>query len=129
MTNRHRKRPESTGEPATLIEHSLEEVTEQQTISDVVDVAALQRRLPAGWGASVELVQSESESLLEAIRIERSVEDPQLLFVPAEMSTPSGCIEFYEQWQFDGKRTHLLTAESLSEAVRAAINWTHQRTN
>lgn len=128
MTHRNRRRLEPAGEPAAVVERPLEGVTEQETVSDVVDVAAFSSRLPPGWGASVEVVQSGADPLAEAIVIERSVEDPQLLLVPAEMSTPSGRVEFYEQWRFDGGRKHLLTTESLSEAVRAAMNWVHQRT-
>jgi len=127
MTNEPRTRFGAAGRPADVVERPLEGVTERETVGDVVDAAAFTRRLPTGWGVTVDVVQFAGDPLAEALVVERSVEDPRLTLVPAEMSAPTGRVEFYEQWGVDDGRNRVLTADSLSEAVRVAINWVHQQ--
>lgn len=105
----------------------LDDVSEVETIGDVVDVAELSRRLPGGWSVGVEVIPFGDEPLTEALLFRRNLDDPRLLLKPVEMVEPHGRIECYERRRLAGGREQILSTDSLEEAVRAATNWVHQR--
>lgn len=127
MTHRSRRRFDSTDGRGDVADPKLGDITETETISDVVDVDEFTRRLPAGWGVTADVVPFGDEPLTEALLLRRSPEDPKLLLKPAEMANPSGRVEFYER-EAGGDRERVLATDSLGDAVRAATNWVHQRT-
>lgn len=127
MTRPHGGRFERRETGAGDADGGLASVSETETIGDVVDVREFSRRLPGGWGAVAEVAPFEGEPLTEGLLLTRSPEDPRLLLKPAELSAPTGPIEFYERGS-GGRDERILTTDSLREALRAATNWAHQRT-
>lgn len=105
----------------------LDSVTKLETITDLVDIDDLADRLPGGWTVAPNMVQFKGEDLEETLLVRRGADDPLLVLKPTEMTDPSGEIEFYERRHATSARTLQLTAESLDEALRAAVNWVHQR--
>ena len=105
----------------------LDEVSEVETIGDVVDVAEFSRRLPDGWSVRVEVIPFGDHPLTEALQVRRNTDDPRLLLKPVEMTEPQGEIECYERRRLAGGRERILSTDSLEAAVRAATNWVHQR--
>lgn len=128
MTDRPDGRLEAAGEQEPRTDVRLEDVTEVETVSDVVDVAALSRRLPGDWEVAVDVVPFGREPLAEVLVITRRATDVELLLKPVELSDPSGRVEYYERGQGGGEGTQILTTDSLEEAVRVATNRTHQLT-
>lgn len=127
MTERDGNPFETEGARTSDGDSGLATVPETETIGDVVDVRAFSRRLPGGWGVVAEVVPFDGEPLTEVLLLRRSPEDPRLLLKPAELSDPQGSVEFHER-RVSGSTELLLTTDSLREALRAAINWAHQRT-
>ena len=124
---RHGGRFETDEGEASGGDPGLAAVPETETIGDVVDVRAFARRLPGGWSVVAEVVPFDDEPLTEALLLRRSPEDPRLLLKPAALSDPKGPVEFHER-RAEGSTELVLTADSLREALRTAINWAHQRT-
>lgn len=120
-------------EPVELVDEQaygdadLDSVTKLETITDVVDLDDLAGRLPGGWSVSPDMVQFEDGDLEETLLVRRGADDPQLVLKPTEMTDPTGEIEFYERRHVTAARTRRLIAESLDEALMAAVNWVHQR--
>ncbi|TKR25316.1 hypothetical protein [Natronomonas salsuginis] len=120
------KRSES--EPATDPSDggTLEEIRRVETIADRVDVQSIRRELPDEWDVRPDLVQFGSEPLSETIRFRRTLADPQLVLKPIDDSQPGRDIVFYERDGLRAARERTMTVDSLSEAVRVAVNRVHQ---
>lgn len=106
---------------------ALDAVSEEETIGDVVDVAAFARRLPSGWNAVAEVVQFRDEPLAEALIVRRNLDDPRLLLKPVELTEPRGSVECFERRRIAGGRERIMSTDSIEAAVRAATNWAHQQ--
>lgn len=119
---------ESGGDaPLGAPDGGLDAVSEVETIGDVVDPAAFSRRLPDGWSVGIEVIPFDDEPLVEALLVERNLDDPRLLLKPVEMLDPRGQIECYERRRLAGGREQITSTDSLAEAVRVATNWVHQQ--
>ncbi|MDR9429573.1 MAG: hypothetical protein RI568_02570 [Natronomonas sp.] len=120
------KRSES--EPATDPSDggTLEEIRRVETIADRVDVQSIRRELPDEWDVRPDLVQFGSEPLSETIRFRRTLADPQLVLKPIDDSQPGRDIVFYERDGPRAARERTIIVDSLSEAVRVAVNRVHQ---
>lgn len=105
---------------------TLEGVRNVETIADLVDVSSIRRDLPDEWDVRPDLVQFGPEPLSETIRFRRTLADPQLVLKPIDDSDPSGDTAFYERAGPRAARERTMTVDSLSEAVRVAVNRVHQ---
>lgn len=115
------------GGTVEYIDADLDAVTKLETITDLVDADALEERLPGGWTVTANMVQFGDEDLEDTLLFRRGADDPQLVVKPADMTEPAGEIEFYERPHATASRELSVTAESLESALRAAINWVHQK--
>lgn len=106
---------------------ALEDVSETETVGDLVDLDSLARELPPGWGVVADVAPFDDEPLVEVLRLRRGPGDPALVLKPVEATTPDGPVACYER-RPDGRRSRIATPDSLAAAVRAATNWAHQRT-
>jgi hypothetical protein len=118
----------SESEPATDPSDggTLEGIRRVETIADRVDFPSIRGELPDEWDVRPDLVQFGSEPLSETIRFRRTLADPQLVLKPVDDSDPSRDIAFYERAGPRSARERTMTVDSLSEAVRVAINRVHQ---
>lgn len=106
---------------------SLDEVPDVATLGDVVPVETLRAELPGGWTARLTLVQFGPEPLEEALVFSRPRGDRRLLLKPVTLTEPSGAVEWYVGRHPTTGREHVRTVDTLSDALRAAVNWTHQQ--
>lgn len=106
---------------------SLDDVPDVSTIGDHVSLEDLRGELPGGWTLRFTLVQFGSDSLEEALVFDRSQDEPTLFLKPATLSEPTTAIEWYVDEHPTVGRKHVRTVDTLREALRAAVNWTHQR--
>lgn len=106
---------------------ALDDVSETETVGDLVDLDSLARGLPPGWGVVADVAPFDDEPLVEVLRLRRSPADPELLLKPVDTTSPDGPIVCYER-RPDGRRNRIATPDTLESAVRAATNWAHQRT-
>ena len=125
MPYRSRRGLDRTDEDAGAT--TLADVPETETVGDLVDLDALARELPPGWGVVANVAKFGDEPLVEVLRFRRSPADPELLLKPVETTAPDGPVECYERRPGRG-RTRIATPDSLQAAIRAATNWAHQRT-
>jgi hypothetical protein len=105
---------------------TLERIRRVETIADRVDFQSIRRELPDEWDVRPDLVQFGSEPLSETIRFRRTLADPQLALKPIDDSEPGRDIVFYERAGPRAARERTMTVDSLSEAVRVAVNRVHQ---
>lgn len=125
MPDRPRRERDPADEGSGAI--ALDDVSETETVGDLVDLDSLARGLPPGWGVVADVAPFDDEPLVEVLRVRRSPDDPELLLKPVDTTSPDGSVACYER-RSDGRRSRLATPDSLEAAVRAATNWAHQRT-
>lgn len=125
MPDRSRRRvePADDGDGAP----ALADVSETETVGDLVDPDSLARDLPPGWRVVADVAPFDDEPLVEVLRLRRGPADPELLLKPVEALAPDGRIACYER-RPGGRRHRIGTPDSLEAAVRAATNWARQRT-
>lgn len=104
----------------------LVEIRRAETVADRTDFDAIRRELPTGWDVLPDLVQFDSEPLAETVRFRRGRSGPQIVLKPARSETPTRDIECYERDGQRAARRLTMTVESLSEALRVALNRVHQ---
>lgn len=124
MLDRPRRGPDPVDEGGRA--DTLADVPETETVGDLVDLDSLARDLPPGWGVVADVAPFDDEPLVEVLRFRRGPADPELLLKPVETTSPGGPVACYER-RPDGRRDRIATTDSLEAAVRAATNWTHQR--
>lgn len=105
----------------------LDDVTEVETVGDLVDLDSLGRRLPGGWRVTADVLQFGEGGLCEGLVFRRSADDPSLTLRPARLDAPDGEVVLYERRTPRAERQPTGSADSLEEALRAAVNWTHAR--
>ena len=67
-----------------------------------------------------------TETIAETLRFRRTLVDPQLVLQPTDSSDPGGEIQFYEQSGARSSLRRTMTVDSLTEALRVAVNRIHQ---
>lgn len=97
-----------------------------ETMVDRVNVDRIAAELPGGWTAKPDLVQSDSDPLVETLLFRRSLSEPQLVLRPADPAQPGKNIEFYERSSPRTTSKRTMTVDRLPEAIRAAVNRIHQ---
>lgn len=102
------------------------EVRRAETIADRTDFETIRRELPAGWDVRPDLVQFGSELLAETVLFRRERIGPRIVLKPARSENPASDIEFYERSGPRASRRPTMTVETLSEALRVALNRVHQ---
>lgn len=105
----------------------LGDVAEVRTVGDVVSLSTIDSQVSDGWSVAANPVQFGDEALEEAVVFSRSRSDPELALKPAAMTEPKTDIEWYERKAATDVRRQVRTLDSLQYALRAAVNWTHQR--
>ena len=97
-----------------------------ETIADRTDFEAIRSELPDGWEIRPEIVQFGAAPLAETVVIEEKYVGPKLLLKPVDDTRPTGEIELYERGGPRATRRVTMTVDSLSAALRAAVNRAHQ---
>lgn len=121
-----REQPDRAGGDDRASTELLGGIRRSETIADRVDFESLRSELPDDWGVTPDLVQFGSEPIAEALRFRRTRTDPQLVLKPADSTEPGGEIQFYERSEARAPRRRTMTVESLTEALRVAVNRVHQ---
>ena len=101
-------------------------VRRAETIADRTDFESVRRELPAGWDVRPDLVQFGTEPLAETVLFTRGKVGPRIVLKPARSEEPTKEIECYERSGPRASRRLTMTVETLSEALRVALNRTHQ---
>ncbi len=104
----------------------LGQVRRTETIADRTDFEATRAELPEGWEIKPDLVQFGSAPLAETVALERVDAGPRLLLKPVDDADPAGEIEIYERGGPRVARRATMTVDSLSAALRVAVNRAHQ---
>lgn len=104
----------------------LGQVRRTETIADRTDFKATRAELPEGWEIKPDLVQFGSAPLAETVALERVDAGPRLLLKPVDDADPAGEIEIYERGGPRVARRATMTVDSLSAALRVAVNRVHQ---
>lgn len=102
-------------------------VQSRDTVGDLTSIPRIRAELPAGWDVRLDLVQFGTEALEEALTFSRTPADPRLQLKPARFDEPERDVEWHERQSRTAGRRHVRTVPTLDEAVRAAVNWTHQQ--
>lgn len=101
---------------------TLEGIRRTETIADRVDFESVRKELPDGWTVKPDLVQFGPEPLAETVRFQRTLVDPQLVLKPTDSADPGGEIRLYERDGARATRRRTVTVETLTEALRVAVN-------
>lgn len=101
-------------------------VRRRETIADRVDFEAVRRELPTDWEVRPDIVQFGSEPVAETILLRQTRGDPRIVLKSVDVDEPAAEIEFYERSGTRASRRQTMTVDSLSEAIRVAINRVHQ---
>lgn len=101
-------------------------VRRAETIADRTDFEATRAELPEGWEVKPDLVQFGTEPLAETVRFERPATGHRLRLKPTDPSDPAGEVEVYERACPRVARRATMTVDSLSAALRVAVNRAHQ---
>ena len=124
-----------TGDVATTTANTADErarsdllghVRRVETIADRVDFETVRTELPDGWELKPDLVQFGSAPLAETVVFEGRRVGRRILLKPVDDAEPTGEIEVYERIDPRRSRRVLATVDSLSAALRAAVNRAHQ---
>lgn len=117
-------------EKRTPAEHAwsdpLRHVRRTETIADRVAFEAIRDELPGGWEIKPDIVQFGAAPLAETITFEQPGAGTGLLLKPVDDAEPAGEIEFYERSDPRAARRRTRTLDSLSAALRVAVNRVHQ---
>jgi hypothetical protein len=97
-----------------------------ETVADRTDFEATRAELPEGWEVKPDLVQFGTEPLAETVRFERPATGHRLHLQPTDPSDPAGEVRIYERAGPRVARRVLTTVDSLSAALRVAVNRAHQ---
>jgi len=116
--------PAASGERARS--DTLGHVRRAETIADRTDFGAIRSELPDGWEIGPEIVQFGAAPLAETVVIEAECVGPKLLLKPVDDTRPTGEIKLYERGGPRATRRATMTVDSLSAALRAAVNRAHQ---
>lgn len=87
--------------------HSLEEVTEIETIADVVDFGWYSERLPGEWDVRVDIVQYGQEALTQVLVCVHPTVPIEFVLVPARNAEPTADVTVYRRDRSRGTRTQL----------------------
>lgn len=86
---------------------SLAEVTEIETIADVVDFGWYSERLPGDWDVRVDIVQYGQEALTQVLVCVHPTVPIEFVLVPARNAEPTADIAVYRRDRSRGTRTQL----------------------
>lgn len=121
--NTHAERASGSDEPA---EPPLEDVSEMETIGEHVSLPVIRAELPDSWRVRRDLEQVRGSSLEEVVVFTRDHPDVSIVLKPAETSEPTDRIEWYERGTATAGMEHVVTLDSLGDALRGAVNRAHQ---
>ena len=102
---------------ADVDEFDLDEVEEETTLSDVVNIHKVTTSLGAGWSANFELVQAIHGELDEAIVITHRALPTKITVVPTDFLSPTGETEVYLRPSPFDTRTKVGTVDSVEQAL------------
>lgn len=88
-------------------ERPLAEVTEIETIADVVDLGWCSKRLPREWDVRVDIVQYGQEALTQVLICTHPTVPIEFVLVPAKNAEPTADIAVYRRDRSRGTRTQL----------------------
>lgn len=107
-------------------QYGLRNVETRATLGDFVPIDRLETEAGRGWSVGLEIVQHGTTLPAEALVLERSDTGRRIEVIPALTTAPTGPLEWYERRHRGAARDHVRTVDSLKDALRTAINRTHQ---
>lgn len=112
-------------------EASLDEVDEESTIGDYIEIIERGSRLPDNWRVEPDIVQFSGETLAEVVRLTCGEDGFRITLKPVDMLAPTETVKLYTRLSPSTGRTRRATVDSLSAAVAVAdrIATSHRKTS